>query len=135
MNMIERPSGNYEMFDYYNDSGGTLVQFQFVLKVNADDVSFPCFGYFPDYQGVDNGEYGKFRSEPGSIWQIAQISEDCTGLLKDKALYMTPGSGMLHPTALDGDYLVAYLIEDQQSDDWVKVRLPPPQPVTVEEEQ
>lgn len=135
MNMIERPSGNYETFEYYNDSGGTLVQYHFVLKVNADDVSFPTLGYFPDHQGVENEAYGVFRSEVGSVWQIAQIDEDVSGLVKDDAIYFTPGHGLFHHTPVDGDYLVAYLTEDQGDNDFITVKLTPPQPVTVEEEQ
>jgi hypothetical protein len=131
---MERPSGNYETYNFENTTGATLVQFHFVLKVNDDDaVSFPVFAYIPDESGILNGAFGVIRSEPGSVWQIAQIDDDVTDLNKDDALYMTPGSGNIHATAIDGDYLIGYLTENQSSDDWVKVRLTPPQPVEVEE--
>lgn len=126
MNMIERPSGAYENYEYLNDSGAALIQYQFCLKLNPDAVSFPCFGYIMDDQGVADEAYGLMRSEPGSTWQIDQIDNSVVNLNRDDALYMTPGSGNLHAVALEGDYLVCFLIENQQEDDWVKVRLTPP---------
>jgi len=132
MNMPERPCNDRQFYDYYNDSGALLPQYRFVLDVNQDGVTFPLFGYIPDDAGLADETYGKICVPVGAIFQISQIDDTVVTLLRNDALYMSPGAGNLHAVPIEGDYCVAKLVINQGTNTWVKAQLIPPFPVEAE---
>jgi len=128
-NMPVRPCNDRQFYDYYNDGGAAMVQYQFALDVNQDDVTFPLFGYIVDDNGVADEAYGKLVVPVGAVFQIDQIDATVDDLARNDALYMSPGQGNLHAVALEGDYCVAKLVEAQGDNDWVLAQLIPPFPV------
>lgn len=130
MNLIERPCHQREYYDYYNDTGATLAQFHFVLKLGVDNVSSPVFGNIPDHNGIVNGAYGKIESQVGSVWQIDQIDDDVVTLPRDTMLFMAPGAGNVHATPVEGDYKVGFLTVAQAAgESYVTAQLIPPERV------
>lgn len=133
MNRPERDGNNSDVFSYYNDTGAALDQYDLVLDVaddaNDDAVTFPVFGYVTDDSGIANGAWGNIKSIVGAVWQTTQIDNTVTALERGNALYMTPGAGNLHSAALDGDWCVGKLTEDQGANTFVKFQACQPFPV------
>lgn len=129
MNVLERAGQDGQTYKWINKTGVALVQYQFVLHANPDNVTFPICGYVPDEDGIAAAAdtEGNIRTVVGDVWQVDQIDASFVAGEKDDAVFMTPGAGNLHAVRIAGDFLVGKLYQDiGDGDDYVIVQFTPP---------
>jgi hypothetical protein len=101
----ERPQSWYRR--HINQSDAKLEQWHIVL-----DQIVKKLGTITDMNGIEPGATGLIDTAPGRVLQTTQYENFIAAQIHDP-VYMAPGSGLLHPTPADEDWLVGDIYEAQ----------------------